>query len=179
MKILISVCFLAFLLLSFALDVSRRRLPNHLTGIGTLCGCALHTWDAGWQGAAFAAVGAAAGLGIALPLWLLSAIGAGDAKWFGAAGAWLGASAVATLAMGSLFVAGIAGCIYFICSPGFRSSLLERLWTLWITGRSGKEFVARRPSVTGTRFPFMAAVLPGALCLIPWHWGMELTGGWL
>lgn len=71
-------------------DWRSRRIPNWLTVTGLLLGIAANTWAAGWQGCKASLLGAALGLGLLLPFFLLRGLGGGDWKLVGALGAFLG-----------------------------------------------------------------------------------------
>src|ERR1051325_4264762 len=76
------------------LDVWSRRIPNWVT-FSTLCiGVAINAWLHGLDGAVGSLVGAALGIGLLLPFYVMHALGAGDVKLLGALGALLGPQAL-------------------------------------------------------------------------------------
>ena len=83
-------------------DISRRRIPNLLTGPVLVSGLIASSYCGGWAGLADAV---AACVLVALPyvlLFLFAGGGAGDAKLMGALGAWLG------LANGAIVLVAVA-----------------------------------------------------------------------
>jgi prepilin peptidase CpaA len=88
-------------------DFRSRRIPNWLTVPGLAVGVAVNVAAAGWTGLKTSLLGAGLGLLLLLPFVLLRSLGAGDWKLAGALGAFVGAGVLATLLMGSVFVAGI------------------------------------------------------------------------
>ena len=88
-------------------DWRSRRIPNWLTVPGLLVGVSLNGLAGGWLGLKASLLGAGLGLLVLLPFVFLRSLGAGDWKLAGALGAFVGWEAMATLLMGSVFVAGV------------------------------------------------------------------------
>jgi prepilin peptidase CpaA len=96
----------AFSLLVAAWDARARRVPNRLAAAALLCGLVAGAAAGGPAGLGRAALGAATGLGLTLPLWLLGWCGAGDCKAAAALCAFLGPGPGAEAALGGLALAG-------------------------------------------------------------------------
>lgn len=96
----------AFSLLVAAWDAKERRVPNRLAAAALLCGLAAGAAAGGPAGLGRAALGAAAGLGLTLPLWLLGWCGAGDCKAAAALCAFLGPGPGVEALLGGLALAG-------------------------------------------------------------------------
>ena len=81
-----------FALLTWAAvhDVRTRRIPNLLNLVLFLTGLAVSVAGMSWVGPAHAGLGALAGFGLTLPLFLIRAVGGGDVKVMTALGVWLG-----------------------------------------------------------------------------------------
>ncbi|SDC48347.1 prepilin peptidase CpaA [Paenibacillus sp. UNCCL117] len=153
------------LAIAFATDVRKRIIPNWLTVTGTAAGLAGHGVATGWDGLAWSALGLAAGFVPLLLLYAIQGVGAGDVKLFAAVGAVTGASfTLYTLAV-SLFLAGIIACFVFLWrhdrAQRFRhiAALLLRLWLF----RDLAALAKPANESDRLRFPFMWAVLPGAV----------------
>lgn len=107
----------ALLLAACVTDVRARRIPNALvlalTG-AAFVRAAVVVWagePAAGLAAGFgdAALGAAAGLALWLPLYAVGAFGAGDVKLFAAAAAWLGPTGVPSATLYAALAGGVLG----------------------------------------------------------------------
>jgi prepilin peptidase CpaA len=115
----------ALALTSFAgwLDLRTRRIPNWLTVPALFAGIGLHSWIAGWRGAATALEGAGLALVILLPLVLMRALGAGDWKLMGAVGAILGPGMFLFVLLASIFVSGLMAMVLMVQTKRVRTTL--------------------------------------------------------
>ena len=131
----------AALLLSaaFASDVRTMTIPNRLTVPATAAGLVCHAVPGIGSGLAFALAGGALGFAMVFVMYLFRAVGAGDVKLFAALGAWIGAGEVVDTAIYAILFAGICGAAILIAR---------------------KVLAAKRMP---EHFPFMIAVVPGAL----------------
>jgi prepilin peptidase CpaA len=68
-------------------DVTTRRIPNWLTVCGVLVGFLINGWSDGWVGIGASAAGMGLALLVYLPLFVVRALGAGDVKLMAAVGA--------------------------------------------------------------------------------------------
>lgn len=89
-----------------AFDARSRRVPNRLALAGLAAALACGAGADGAAGMGRAALGAAAGLGVTLPLWLLGWCGAGDCKAAAALCAFLGPGPGVRAALAGLALAG-------------------------------------------------------------------------
>lgn len=88
-------------------DLRFRRIPNWLTVGGLLLGLSLNAGLGRWSGLKASLLGAALGLALLLPFWLLRSLGAGDVKFAAALGAFTGPRLLVNLLVGSVFAAAI------------------------------------------------------------------------
>ncbi|SFE42511.1 prepilin peptidase CpaA [Paenibacillus catalpae] len=159
----------AALLLLAALytDLKSMTIPNLLT-VPFLAGGWLYALFAGGgHGLVLAIGGAAAGFVPLLILHLAKGIGAGDVKLFAALGAWVGAMAVLQLMMYAILYAGLVGLVLLFINRPFSRRMMAGI-TAFISMRYGtwsgaSSWLAWAKS--GRTFPFMLAVLPGAVTL--------------
>jgi prepilin peptidase CpaA len=150
---------------AFYTDVTKKVIPNVMTVPAVLCGLVYHAVTGGWTGLVFSCIGAIASFLPLLLLYSFGGVGAGDVKLFAAIGAIAGTEYGLYCLMYSIVYGGIIGLVILL----FRKELLRKMWsslrslfgfflyrTSWRTAEaSGKK--------ERLRFPFMYAVLPGAL----------------
>lgn len=98
------VCVVAALAAAF--DVRERRIPNWLTVGGLAAGLVLGGVG-GWAGLGSSAAGAAVAFALALPLFLLGALGGGDVKLLAAVGALVGLDELPTALLVTALVGGV------------------------------------------------------------------------
>ncbi|MFC4811055.1 A24 family peptidase [Paenibacillus sp. GCM10023250] len=160
-----------FVAAAFASDIRKMTIPNRLNAVFFAAGALYHLAAGGWNGGLQALLGAAAGLIPMLLLYGLKGIGAGDVKFFAALGAIVGAAAVLQVMMYAILYGGLLGLAFLLLRRNFARRLLlgavsviaaeSRLAAAWETNIAGSG---------GLRFPFMVAVLPGAVtawCIAP------------
>ena len=106
----VAVYFPLVILLGVAafFDVRERRIPNVLIVLLLLTGVAFSTVTHGLSGLAGAILMTTIGLGLWLPFYALSLLGAGDVKLFAASSAWLaGVPQVLLAAAASAIIGGV------------------------------------------------------------------------
>jgi prepilin peptidase CpaA len=150
-----------FLVAAVICDFNDRRIPNAITLFAAATGVLGHLYLSGSHGVGFALQGAALGLMLLLPFYLLGGMGAGDVKMMGAIGAFIGPQAAA-LATGVALICGglMAVGLLLISLLGSRTSLGN--------GRSANagEEVLYAPVVRQAlkyRFPYALAIALGGL----------------
>src|SRR5262245_28918636 len=100
-------------LVSFALveaaviDGWKLRVPNWLTYHLLVGGLAFATWYAGVPGLVWSLEGAALGLAVLLPLYMIGGMGAGDVKLYAGVGAWVGPAMILQAFVVSAVVGGV------------------------------------------------------------------------
>ncbi len=110
---------LLLLAIACVTDVRRRRIPNSLVVIVFVAGILVTTaLDPYLPGFIRAVGGAALGLSIWLPGWLLRMMGAGDVKLFSAAGAWLGPWGILNAAIIAALVGGVMALLWLVVVRG-------------------------------------------------------------
>ncbi|GLX67675.1 A24 family peptidase [Paenibacillus glycanilyticus] len=155
------------LLAAFYTDLKAMTIPNLLTVPFWAAGCLYALAVHGGQGLMLAFGGALAGFVPLLLLHLAKGIGAGDVKLFAALGAWLGAIAVLQLMMYAILYAGLLGLVLLLVSRPFARKIVAGIMAVaalpfgirttassWLTWAK-----------SGRTFPFMLAVVPGAITL--------------
>lgn len=150
---------------AFYTDVTRKKIPNAITVPAVVMGIAYHAAAGGWTGLVFACIGTLASFVPLLLLYGFGGVGAGDVKLFAAVGAIAGTEYGLFCLMYSIVYGGIIGLVLLVV----RKELHRRLWwrlrsfffalvfrTTWRAGEGAG-------TTERLRFPFMYAVLPGAL----------------
>lgn len=155
-------CFL-LLAAAFVTDIRTMKIPNLITLPGLVSGVLFHVLTGGWNGIGDAIKGAVVGFGLMFILYLLRAVGGGDVKLFAGIGAWTGISFTLSVMMYSILAAGCIGLFILLC----RREMLLRLRRV-VRGIWGAVIFRSISPVQSTaegqlQFPFMLAVLPGAI----------------
>ncbi|NGZ76006.1 A24 family peptidase [Saccharibacillus alkalitolerans] len=152
-----------FLVAAFMTDIRTRKIPNVLNLAFVVSGLLYQGAAHGLDGLYFAGKGCAAGFGVLFILYLLGAVGAGDVKLFAGIGAWTGILFAAQTLLYSILFAGAIG-LGILC---WRREGLRRIKRIF--GSLAGVFMFRSlvplnaDRVHHLTFPFMWAVLPGAL----------------
>ncbi len=148
---------------AFYTDMKASRIPNQLAVAGVVAGILINL-TAGLNGAVFSLQGLAFGFAVLLILYMLGGVGAGDVKLFAAIGAITGWEYTLSTMVYALFAAAFIGIILVT----FRGELALRMRRLFYAILSvvtlGRiKTISSFKETTGFRFPFMYAVLPGAV----------------
>ncbi|WP_296977736.1 prepilin peptidase [Thermobacillus sp. ZCTH02-B1] len=172
------------------------RLNVTALAAGLLCHAAAGAWS-GWQEAASASgawlgalqaagrglseacAGAGAGFALLLLPYMLGAVGGGDVKLFAALGSWIGAREALDCAVYSMLAAGAYGLACLAIGKR-RAARWRLLREDAVQGGPSAEAVSAADGATSadgdggngglrkSRFPFMIAVVPGAIAA--WIW---------
>jgi prepilin peptidase CpaA len=108
-------------MLAIAGDLTRRSIPNWLTGGGIAAGLACHLTASGWRGVELSAAGATLGFALLLPLHMKGAMGGGDVKLMAAFGALLGPAGVLLGALLGAIAGGLWAALWMAVRPGTRA----------------------------------------------------------
>ena len=105
------------------IDIRTHRIPNALSATAAVLGLSVHAWINGAPGLVTAVGGAAVGLGMFLPFYVLRAFGAGDVKAMATVGIFLGAPATLRAVAFTLVCGAIIGVTVLLLSSGAGSAL--------------------------------------------------------
>ena len=144
-------------------DLRTRRIPNRLVLWGALAGLALNSLlpagaglfqqPFGGLGLPQSLAGAAAGLALLLPMYLLRALGAGDVKLMAMCGAFLGPLAVLEAVLLTLLAGGVLAIVAALMGRRLRQVLKNTyhmmLGTLLQSFAEGGATIAEPPVATG------------------------------
>jgi prepilin peptidase CpaA len=153
---------LALLASACVMDVRERRIPNKLVAFVLVIGVLVSTAvDPVVPGLLRAVSGAAIGLAIWLPGWLLRMMGAGDVKLFAAAGAWLGPAGAVNAAIAAAVIGGVLALVWMLRRRG-RTRTGQALWAATAAPRT---LLAARSDPASARdlVPYSVAIAAGVL----------------
>ena len=156
--------------LALTYDIGRRRIPNWLVVTGLIAGLLYSFFATGGIGSALPAIGAgaqgnamlgaAAGLLLMLPLYLLRAMGAGDAKLMAAIGTFLGPLQITGAALLTFVVGGVLALLAALCS-GSLSRVLGNLRLMGMVLVNSASGLKLRDVQTTGRLPYSIAIAIG------------------
>ena len=109
-------------------DLYNRRIPNYLTFGSASAALVYGAAVGGWVGLAAACGGAALGLVLFLPFFLVRGMGAGDVKPLSALGAWIGPASLLSLT----FYTALAGGIMALALVIWRRRFVATFRNLWL-----------------------------------------------
>ncbi len=165
------------LLVSLYTDLKYTSIPNKICLGGVAAGIVYQSYTNAFQGFILAIIGAAVGFGFMFILYLLGALGAGDVKLFAAIGAIMGIEFTLYTMMYSIVFAGCIGVIVLVCRKDGFDRIKNVLFTL-VQFLCFKRF-RFKDSVQHAQltFPFMIAVVPGALTALYYFEAFSWIGG--
>ncbi|NBD27660.1 A24 family peptidase [Paenibacillus glycinis] len=148
---------------AFISDIKSMTISNKLNVGFLAAGISYHVIAGGVAGGLHALAGAAAGLVPLLLLYLLKGIGAGDVKFFAALGAILGMEDVLQVMMYAILYGGLMGAVTLLFNRSFGRRLLFGAVSVIVAESRLQAWEASFANSGSLRFPFMIAVLPGAV----------------
>lgn len=152
-------------------DVTARRIPNALTFGAMVAAFLYHVGSAGIAGALPPLGGAAVGLLLFLPLFLLGGMGAGDVKLLAALGAWLGPSLIVWTALYAAVAGGVLAIVVAVVR-GYLGAAMRNLRLLLATWRAmGIRPVEPMTLATspGPRLPYSLPIAAGLIAALWLH----------
>lgn len=162
-------------------DVKEGRIPNQFVfsglGLGILSNTALPEGLGfasslpGGLGLWSALAGAAIGLAVMLPMYLLRAMGAGDVKLMAMVGAFLGPEDVLGAALGTFLTGGVLSLGY-AWKIGVLRRTLQNIWFILYSSML-RVVVGSSPALddapkTAGKFPYAVAIAVGTLGYLAW-----------
>lgn len=177
-----SLAVLAFIMLvALVTDLRQRRIPNQLVlmtvGIGLLVnllgpadtGDGLFSYSPGALGAKGALFGALTGLALFLPLYALSAMGAGDVKLMAGIGSFAGPADTLSLALFILVMGGVLAVLRMLWTGSTR-----RVWgnvtLILLPALHGGTRGFDPATQSADRMPYALAMAAGLLAYGVWRW---------
>jgi prepilin peptidase CpaA len=147
-------------------DIRTRRIPNWIPVTGAVLGIFLQTWRSGLPGALSCIAGAALGLGIFLPLYMLGGMGAGDVKLFSAVGALVGPQALVLVFVLTGLLGGIAAVVLSASRGRLRATLQQTGELMLNLGKMRWKQARSATAAAGSnalRLPYGAVIAGGTL----------------
>ncbi|WP_223192274.1 A24 family peptidase [Paenibacillus sedimenti] len=165
---MIHLIFFVFVGIAFITDARKSVIPNVLTLAGTLVGVLFHCLNQGWDGLAFATLGAVTGFVGLILLYVFGALGAGDVKLFASIGALMGFTFVIQCMIYAILFAGVIGlCLLFVRKQVAATGNKLANWVISIVAFGDKETLLSMKRQNNMKFPFMYAVVPAVM--LAWH----------
>jgi prepilin peptidase CpaA len=149
MDVIASTVATAAVSLAAAVDVRWRRIPNWLCASLFLFGVVLNVWRDGAAGGAMSLAGAAVGLALLLPFYMLRAIGAGDVKLLAALGALLGPQLLVSVVVYGALAGGVMSLVILLV----RGRLFVAVNEIFVQHRA--------PTPSGATAPYGVAIASG------------------
>ena len=142
-------------------DISSRRIPNWLVGMGFLAGVCFSLIGHNGIGIKDSLLGAIAGFSVMLPLYLLRAMGAGDVKLMAAVGAFLGPMPTLGVALLTFMAGGVLSLVVALWSRSLMAVLANlRLMGMVALSEHASGLSIRDVQTTG-RLPYALAIATG------------------
>ena len=156
--------FFVVLLMAVRSDLRERRVSNLLTGTLLGLGVVLSLVRLGvTSGLMHALGGAALGLAIWLPMYLMRLMGAGDVKLFAAGASWLGWKVSLLAAFSTGLLGGVLGLLWLLHRHGGAAALMSLAHAL-----RAPKLLQLRPMDRRERIPYAIAIAGGLAC--GWWW---------
>jgi prepilin peptidase CpaA len=143
-------------------DLLSHRIPNALTGPLLALGIVFQCASNGWTGLGDALAGAALGLAMLMPFYVLRAMGAGDVKLLAALGAWLGPHWTLIAGVNTLIAGGVLAIGYVLV--GAARAALAQTDGSWRMRLHSAAICAER--LRRDRFPYALAIAVGAVSAV-------------
>ncbi len=155
----------AVLIEAAVIDGLKLKVPNWLTFHLLVFGLGYSAWNGGWLGFSVSVQGAALGLALMLPLYMIGGMGAGDVKLFAGVGAWVGPLVTLGAFVTAVEVGGVMALIMIAWSG--------RWWHHWAMFQTivHEILTVRNPAKLST----IAAERKPTMTLLPY--GIPLTVG--
>lgn len=174
MQIISTACALLCACVGSVHDLRERRIPNWLTGLGTVAGLSLHTAAGGWHGLEVSVFAGLLAGGISLIFWVAGGLGAGDVKLMTAIGCLAGMSSL-RLELISIALFGAGFAIVFSLYRGRLRETLRNVAVLLQHHR--REGLRPHPELNldnagALRLPFALPIAFGCLfvmCRLAWE----------
>ena len=145
-------------------DVRSRRIPNGLVLTGLIVAVAFHLFHSSGWGFLYALKGAAVGLGLFLPLYIVRALGAGDVKLMAAVGAFLGPVGAVGAVLMTLLAGGVLALVVAVWKGALPAvlvntrSILNHAAVAAVTG-AGSSIL--KPPTSTLKLPYAIAIAAG------------------
>jgi prepilin peptidase CpaA len=147
-------------------DLKTRHIPNWIPVSGAVCGMIFQVWHSGLSGALDCIAGAALGMAIFLPLYILGGMGAGDVKLFTAVGILVGPQALVLVFVLTGLLGGFAAGILALWRGCLRQTLSKTGDLMMELGRMHWQEARAAATEAGPetlRLPYGAVIAGGTL----------------
>jgi prepilin peptidase CpaA len=156
------IVVIALVLAAAWTDLKTRRIPNWIPVSGAACGVAVQVWHSGLPGVLPCIAGAALGMAIFLPLYMLGGMGAGDVKLFTAVGILVGPQTLVLVFVLTGLLGGVAAGMLALWRGRLRQTLRKTGELMTELGRMHWQ-EARAAAAEALRLPYGAVIAGGTL----------------
>jgi prepilin peptidase CpaA len=165
----IPLCVTLLAIVAASTDIASRRIPNRVVAVGLvgalIAQCALHGIAAGalqWL------AGAATGLALLLPFYLLRGMAAGDVKLMLAIGAWVGAEMTFYIALATFVLGGIGAIVLALLRGRVRDLCVNvcRMVARRSFALHGESADGSAPVASAGTLPYGVAIAAGTLGML-------------
>jgi prepilin peptidase CpaA len=156
------VALLMFVVAVAIIDWRTHRIPNLMCATAAIIGMSTQIWLHGEDGLLLALGGAAIGLAMFLPFYVLRAFGAGDIKAMATVGIFLGTQATMIAVGMTLIAGGILGVAVLLVRRATTSATLSRLMGLLLSPVASMRASRQQTNPDSyERFPYGVAIAVG------------------
>lgn len=161
-QIQLHAALMMFVVAVAIIDWRTHRIPNLLCATAAIVGLASQLWTHGQAGLLAALGGAAVGLALFLPFYVLRAFGAGDVKAMATVGIFLGVNAILIAVGATLIAGGVLGICFLLLKPRHAGATGYRLLGLFLAPVTSLRDTRRNnDSASIQRFPYGIAIASG------------------
>ena len=156
----LNAALILFVVCVAIIDLRTHSIPNLLCAVAAIVGLASQLWIHGDDGLWSALGGAAVGLAVFLPFYVLRAFGAGDVKAMATVGIFLGMHTTMLAVSMTLIAGAVLGAAMLLLKPAAASATLYRLMALLISPIASMRG-SRQATTQSLRFPYGVAIACG------------------
>ncbi|MBB5497650.1 prepilin peptidase [Paraburkholderia sp. MM5384-R2] len=165
----VPLCVIVLAIVAASTDLTARRIPNRLISLGLAVALAVQMSIHGpLAGALDWLIGAACGLALLLPFYLLGGMAAGDVKLLMMIGAWVGPALTWRIALATFLIGGIWSLLIVLCRGRFArllANLRQLIGGLVVAPLTQPNLIDAQSESVGS-IPYGVAIAAGTLGML-------------